>query len=269
MRIKRNWTALAIAACLLLESSAVAAGMTQEEAQYQYLLRRAEMVHSLGLYETWPVSEKAALDTYRESLGHISGADEMRILPGQEDLPQEAALRAGMDAVMAAYPVDRAALEACQISYDFLTTADRLERPYWRLCFQSYGENTGEVPPAFLVRIESPSGQVLACEGQYSMAVINEPPNCDPRPGEISMEKALEIAFAYTLEHYDHKEGMTAELLSYFTPMVLLYEDAELGRVYSVQYNPMDSILFDYFGPYDVIIDAATGTPLDGYTSNG
>lgn len=256
-----------LAACLLLAQGVALA--LEQDPTYLYMVRRAEMVHDLGRYYTWSLEQKAALDAYRTSLGLAGPSDPVHAIPSPQDIPQEQALRLAWDAIEERSDISRAQLADFHVEYNFMASQDGSLTPYWSLLLQD-AQGTQEIPPAFLLEIESPSGQVKTWEERVSLLPESPAEPLAPQPGDIPPEQAVQIAFEYALAHYDPSVGMTSEILQNFTPNILLYgESQDGGRSYWIEFNPLDYELFNYFGPYSVWVDCRDGTVLDGGRGNG
>ena len=78
MKIRRTWVCLWMMLCLLFtQASALALDPAEDQADAamrQYMVKRVEMVASLGMYGSWPVEEKAALDARNKIAEDITEA---------------------------------------------------------------------------------------------------------------------------------------------------------------------------------------------------
>lgn len=120
--------------------------------------RQAEAALNPDNWATWTLAEKAALAERQQALNPDQQPGLMHVLPGQEDVQPEEALRLALQAVADKYGVDVAKLSSYQQTVDFQRdqqTAQRAYRFQW----------TSHVPElsAFVVQIASPGGQVLSC----------------------------------------------------------------------------------------------------------
>ena len=268
MRNKRIWVCLLVLLCALgVQAGALATQEPPEENRYQYYSKRVEMISRLGKYGIWPEEEKAALDTLRVELGLTDGDEALHVLPGEGDLSREEARKLAIDAIVEKYQMDAAVLEEFEVWYDFCALPSATNKPWWKLLLQA----TTPVDPfsAFEVEIASPEGSIAYCQEGYSTLVAFDMDELPAEADDISVEEAARIAWDYVAENHLGYNGLQKEDVYHFTPMVQIYVDNDMGRIYWVELNPQDEQVFSYFGSYNVFIDPKTGIVWEGGKGNG
>jgi len=257
--------------CLLFTQASALALDTAEgqadSAMHQYMVRRVETVARLGMYGSWPVEEKAALDAFRLELGLMEWNSPVRSLPDEPHLTQEDALRLVKDVIAQEYQVYEDQLEGFLVEYEFLAMQNGMSS-WWRLLLQS--EEHVSPYSAYLVELDSPSGDVLLHAGQESWLIGMWQIRFDStEEDDISPEEAERIAREHVLEMGIGINGLDEHVLSCYHAHIQLWDDTDMGRVYFVELNPLDGEVFNYFGAYNVFIDPKTGIVWDGYKGNG
>ena len=265
MKKRRMLLVLLAMACLLL--AAESAGAENSERAYPYMVRKLEMVYENGQYEFWTLEQKAELDALAQSLQLKEENGRVHVLPAAEHLTVEQAREAAEAVLGQRFHVDADTLKHSEMLPEFLSEGGN---PFWRIILQDSSVFTGETG-SYIANIDAVTGEAGYCEilpyqsfwkfdGQAPLTLV---------PGDISTEKAVEIAYQTILENHLGARGLDERLLNLYTPYVGTFEDDELGRILYVEYNPNDGELFDYFGAYTVIIDPHTGIVWRSGRSNG
>lgn len=281
MTKKRNQIACAVSICMMIWAlmacsplvahiSALAeTASTQalespdlDEVYYQYILKRAQMLHELGEYRAWSIEDKAALDHILVEGGWMEGDNAViNSIPNQEDVSQAEARRIAEETIVREFGVPQAELTQWLVEYTFYRVPVNAE---WILLFLPKERPLDAPYDMYRVQIKSPSGEVFFFwKEQGDDGIYGEGVDELPGPNDISEEEAVQIARQAVFDTCAEEHRLTEEVFRDFWAIGGFIPNHEWGRIWIVSVTPSDEIIYNFFGSYNVYVSSETGEVLE------
>lgn len=234
----------------------------RDEVYYQYILKRAQMIHDIGAYNTWSIESKATLDQILVDGGWMESDNAViNAVPLQEDVSQEEVLRLALELLDNEFSFSHSDFEQWNVEYTFFRMPTEAR---WILQFLPKEEPHNVTYDTYRVEIESPSGEVsFFRKEQVDNRTFSEEDDTLPSSGDISEEEAIKIVTQQVFDTYSVKHRLTKEVFDDFAVYASYVSDHERGRIWFITFKHPDTAVDDFFGSFCVTISAETGEVLE------
>lgn len=172
--------------------------------------KKEEMEKTLGIYAEWSIEDKAALDEVYIDQCYPIGDFVINILPSEEDVSYQDALRFAKDSLMEKYAVEEAVLDGCRLEQSFFLMPAPEEKQW---IFMFHVNDWGEI---YIVEFSSPSKDVLLCKYYEGQAKREEAKTIEPSPIPDAHAQAIDAAWEVMKSQY----GFADEARIYFKSSV-------------------------------------------------
>ncbi len=215
-----------------------------------YEQRRAEMEQTLGTFESWSLEDKAALDQMYSDIGYPLDDIALNVLPGDEDISYQEAVKQCMESIEGNYLVAFDVLGTWDHQTFLFQLANQAEK-LWVIKFLNPDNAINE---RYVVEMRSPSGTIELCARYLNEQIMQPEENTALTEAASSTQPTDEHILEVAWESMKTTYGFEDVTKSYLD--VNVTEDTANGT-YMVSYRS-NTINPKIIGDYIIVLDAET-----------